>query len=227
MYMHTQFNSMYNKIIIFRGGNRLQHLSINAQLLAYETIRDQILSGSLPGGTKLVEERLAEEIGVSRTPIREAIRRLEQEGLIKKKRVFKPSRIDLIHLFEMRTLIECFAVKKAAKYMTDEELILVKQYIDLARNSSGQEVINANKAFHDAIVKQSRNPIMIAEVDKMKSIIYMFSRAVVFNKRPLLINEHEEIYEAIMARNGELASELMSKHLDADLQFTLNLNEDL
>lgn len=57
-----------------------------AQTKAYEMIRDRILNGAYPGGMKLVEERLAEEIGVSRTPIREAIRRLEQEGLIKRKK---------------------------------------------------------------------------------------------------------------------------------------------
>lgn len=87
----------------------------NAYHLAYETIRNNILSGELPGGTKLVEERLAATIGVSRTPIREAIRHLEQEGLIKDKRVDKPTRNDLIHNSELRTLIECYAVKIAAK----------------------------------------------------------------------------------------------------------------
>lgn len=201
----------------------MQHNSLNAQLLAYETIRDQILSGQLLGGTKLVEERFAEEIGVSRTPIREAIRRLEQEGLIQKKRVYQPSRADVEHLFEMRTLIECYAVKKAAKYMTDDELVKLKNTIDNARQSTGDEVVQANKAFHDIIVHQSRNPIMIDQVDKMKAIIYMFSKAVVFNKRPMLIDEHEEIYHAIAARDGELASKLMDLHLQADLKFTIDL----
>ena len=204
----------------------MHQLSTNAHT-AYEKIRDQILNGTLTGGTKLIEERLAEEIGVSRTPIREAIRRLESEGLIQKKKVYKPSRLDLIHLFEMRTLLECYSVEKASKYMTEEELMYLKQCIDLARQSEGEDVVKANKAFHDAIVIQCRNPLMIAEVDKMKSIIYMFSRAVVFNKRPLLIDEHEEIYNAIAARNGVLASELVRKHLETDLQFTLNLPENL
>lgn len=201
----------------------MQQNNTNAQLLAYETIRDQILSGQLSGGTKLVEERLAEIIGVSRTPIREAIRRLEQEGLIQKKRVYQPSRTDVDHLFEMRILIECYAVKKAAKYMTDDELILLKETINRARNGSGDEVIQANKAFHDMIVTQSRNPIMIDQVDKMKAIIYMFSKAVVFNKRPMLIDEHEEIYHAIAARDGERASQLMELHLQADLKFNIDL----
>ncbi|MEC1178176.1 GntR family transcriptional regulator [Metasolibacillus meyeri] len=202
----------------------MQQGHMNAQLLAYEKIRDQILNGTLAGGTKLVEERLAEEIGVSRTPIREAIRRLEQEGLIQKKRVFKPSRTDLIHLFEMRILIECFAVKKAAKYMTEEELIQLKETIVRARNSKEAEVVAANKEFHDMLVKQSRNPLMIANLDKMKAVIYLFSKAVVFNKRPMLIDEHEDIYHAIAARDGERASQLMEQHLQSDLQFTLDLH---
>lgn len=67
---------------------------------------------------------------------------------------------------------------------------------------------------------------MIAEVDKMKSIIHIFSRAVVINKRPLLIDEHEEICHAIAAHNGKLASKLMRKHLEADLHFTLNIQND-
>ena len=78
--------------------------SLNAQLLAYETIRHNIIHGDLPGGKKLIEERLAEQIGVSRTPIREAIRRLEQEGFIKNKRVYLPTKVDLKQLYEVKSL---------------------------------------------------------------------------------------------------------------------------
>lgn len=201
----------------------MQKVGKNAQTVAYEKLRDQILSGKLEGGTKLVEDRLAEDIGVSRTPIREAIRRLEQEGLIINRRVYQPNSMNYIHLFEMRILIECFAVKKATKYMTEEELVLLRNTINLARSSSGEEVIEANKTFHDMIVRQSRNTVMIETVEKMRSIIYLFSKAVVFNKRPMLIDEHEGIYRAIAARNGELASNLMENHLKADLQFTLDM----
>lgn len=201
----------------------MQQVVKNAQTVAYETLRDKILSGELEGGTKLVEDRLAESIGVSRTPIREAIRRLEQEGLIINRKVYKPNSMNYIHLFEMRILIECFAVRKAAKYMTDEELKQLKNTIDIARSSFGEEVIEANKAFHDMIVNQSRNPVMIETVEKMRSTIYLFSKAVVFNKRPMLINEHDGIYRAIEARNAELASNLMEAHLKADLQFTLDM----
>ncbi|MCG3086823.1 GntR family transcriptional regulator [Sporosarcina cyprini] len=194
-----------------------------AQLLAYETIREQIVTGSYPGGMKLVEERLAEEIGVSRTPIREAIRRLEQEGLIKRKKVIKPTEQDMRHIFQMRMLIESHAAKMAATYMVEEDIEKLKASIEQAKTGTHDEIVKANKRFHDLIVKESRNPIMIETVDKMQSIIYLFSRAVVFHKRPFLLEEHEQICEAIRNREIEEAGRLMEQHLKADLEFTLNI----
>lgn len=195
----------------------------NAQLQAYEVIRDQILGGTYPGGTRLIESKLAEELGVSRTPIREAIRRLEQEGLIKNKKVYKPTETDLRHLFQMRILIECYAAKMAATYMIDEDIEKLKECILIARNGAHSEIVKANKMFHDLIVMECRNPIMIDTVDKMQSIIYLFSKAVVLHKRPFLIDEHDQICNAIKMRNSDLASDLMKTHLEADLEFTLNI----
>lgn len=201
----------------------MRNMAGNAQLKAYEMIRDQILDGTYPGGMKLIETRLAEEIGVSRTPIREAIRRLEQEGLIKRKKVYKPTESDLRHLFQMRILIECHAAKMAASYMVEEDIAKLQSSIETARSGTSDEIVQANKKFHDLIVRECRNPIMIDTVDKMQSIIYLFSRAVVFNKRPFLIDEHELICEAIANRNAEKASVLMKNHLEADLEFSLEI----
>lgn len=199
--------------------------SRSAQLLAYETIRENILNGTYPGGLKLVEVQLAEEIGVSRTPVREAVRRLEQEGLIKRKRVIKPSEKDLRHLFQMRTLIEVYAAKMAASYMTEERIDLLRNRIQQARTSNAEGIVKANKEFHDLIVQECRNPIMIDTVDKMQSIIYLFSKTVVLHERPLLIEEHSRICDAIEQRLPDLAGQLMEEHLKADLEFTLNIVE--
>lgn len=194
-----------------------------AQLQAYEIMRDQILDGTYPGGMKLVEARLAEEIGVSRTPIREAIRRLEQEGLIKRKKVYKPTETDLRHLFQMRILIECHAAKMAASYMIEEDIKELESCIEVARIGKSEEIVQANKKFHDMIVRECRNPIMIDTVDKMQSIIYLFSRAVVLYKRPFLIDEHELICKAIANRDPKQASDLMQSHLQSDLEFSLEI----
>ena len=89
---------------------------------AYEAIRDRILNGDLPGGTKIVEEKLAAELGFSRTPIRDSLRQLGHEGLIVNKKVVQPTEKDLRNLFQVRSLLEGFSAKSAATYLPEEEL---------------------------------------------------------------------------------------------------------
>ncbi|SDH85160.1 transcriptional regulator, GntR family [Alteribacillus persepolensis] len=195
-----------------------------SQLHAYTQIRDKILNGEYEGGTKLTEVNLAESMGISRTPVREAIRRLEQEGLIKNKKVFKPTETDMRYLFEMRILIESYSAKKAARYMIDEQISQLRDCVHQAKTSTDtEEIIYQNKRFHDLIVKESRNPLMIENVEHMQAIIYLFSRAVVSHKRPFLVEEHEQICQAIADHNPEKAGDLMKAHLEADLEFALNI----
>lgn len=193
----------------------------NAYRLAYESIRNLILSGELIGGIKLVEERLAEKIGVSRTPIREAIRHLEQEGLIRNKRVYKPTKEDLIYSSEFITLIESHAAKMAAQNMSKEKLSQLKQVLKESKKGTIDEIVSANKKFHELIYMECNNPVMIAEIQKMNAVFLLSRRSLIKNKRPLLYEEHEEIYRAIASKDGELASELMRKHLESDLKYML------
>lgn len=199
--------------------------SRNAQLLAYEKIRENILNGTYPGGMKVVEVQLAEEIGVSRTPVREAIRRLEQEGLIKRKKVIKPDRTDLLHLFEMRMLIECHAVKMAALHMSDRQLAKLHACLSTVKSGDTDTAIDANKRFHDIIMQECKNPIMIHTVNKMQAVIYLCSTTVVRHARPNLNEEHAAIYEAIAQRDPDSAAALMETHLKANLAFTLAVIE--
>jgi DNA-binding GntR family transcriptional regulator len=82
--------------------------------------------------------------------------------------------------------------------------------------------MSANKRFHEIIVNASNNPVMIDIIDRMQSTIYLFRKTVVFYNRPHLIDEHEQIYEAIKARDSQKAELLMKKHLQTDLEFCLH-----
>ena len=190
---------------------------------SYEIIRDKILNGELPGGTKIVEEKVAAELGVSRTPIRESIRKLEQEGLIVNKRVVKPTEKDLRNMFQVRILLEGFSAKCAASYLKEDELESLYNCVEIGRKGTVEEIMRANERFHEIIVNASNNLVMIDIIDRMQSTIYLFRKTVVFYNRPHLIDEHEEIYEAIKARDGEKAEMLMKSHLQADLDFCLHL----
>jgi DNA-binding GntR family transcriptional regulator len=195
----------------------------HAYLQSYEYIRDQILNGELERGTKLIEEKLAEQLGVSRTPIRESIRKLEQEGLVKQKRVVNPTDMDLRHYFQVRILLEGFAARSAATYMNETDLNQLKKCIEIGRNGTNEEIMEANKQFHDIIVNATNNPVMVDTIERMQSIIYLFRKTVVYHNRPFLIDEHQDIYDAIVAHNGDEAERLMKEHIQADLEFCLHV----
>jgi DNA-binding GntR family transcriptional regulator len=195
---------------------------MSAYLQSYEYIRDQILTGDFPRGMKLVEEKLASELGISRTPIREAIRKLEQEGLIKQKKVVNPTETDLRNIFQVRILLEGYSTRCAAMYMSEQNLQKLYSCVETAKSGSLGETMEVNKEFHDLIVRESNNPFMKDTIDRMQSIIYLFRKTVIYHKRPFLIDEHEQIYRAILARDADLAEQLMIRHLQADLDFCLH-----
>ncbi|ALC84481.1 GntR family transcriptional regulator [Bacillus sp. FJAT-22090] len=197
--------------------------SRSAYQQAYEVIRDRILNGDLPGGTKVVEEKLAAELGISRTPIRESLRQLSNEGLIVNKKVVQPTEKDLRNLFQVRILLEGFSAKSAAMYLPEDDLQALSSCIKIGREGKTEDIMEANELFHEIIVRASGNSLMIETIDRMKSIIYLFRKTVVLYKRPHLIDEHEEIYEAIKSRDGEKAKQLMETHLQADLDFCLHI----
>ncbi|MDI2586687.1 GntR family transcriptional regulator [Psychrobacillus sp. NEAU-3TGS] len=190
---------------------------------AYEVIRDRILNGDMPGGTKIVEEKLAAELGFSRTPIRESLRQLNYEGLIVNKKVVQPTEKDLRNLFQVRSLLEGFSAKAAATYLPEEDLNALSNCIKVGREGTMEEIMDANERFHEIIVQASGNALMIDTIHRMKSIIYLFRKTVVLYNRPRLIDEHEEIYESIKARDGENAKKLMEDHLKEDLDFCLHI----
>ncbi|TDF95442.1 GntR family transcriptional regulator [Paenibacillus piri] len=199
---------------------------IPAYRQSYEIIRDMILNGALPQGTKVVEEKLAAELGVSRTPIRESIRKLEQEGLIVNKKVVTPTEKDLRNTFQVRILLEGYSARCAATYLRDTELQALQECVRIGHTGSIDEIMSANERFHEIIVQASNNAAMIDIIDRMQSVIYLFRRTVVYYNRPFLIDEHERIYEAIQARDGQQAELLMQQHLQADLEFCLHLLSD-
>lgn len=200
---------------------------MNAQHLAYEYIRERILDGTYKGGMKIIEERLASEIGVSRTPIREAIKRLEQEGLIKNNQIYHPTAQDLIYMYELRIALESFAAQRAALTMSKESLEAlghtIKESLQLHSNSQSKNIYQSNQNFHELIIKESQNPILIDQLKKIQTIFYMFSLKLDLYNRPNLIEEHDEIYEAVKNRDAELARELMEQHLYKDMNFTLEI----
>lgn len=189
---------------------------------AYETLRDQILSGQIDTKTKLTETKLAEKLNISRTPIRAAIARLTEEGLIKDKYVTVPTETDIRHIFQVRSILEGFAANYCADFMSQEALRHLKNCVKVAQEQDGEQRLKANYEFHQIIVEETHNPEIVKIIDRMQSIIYLMRKTVTLQHRPHLIDEHQQICQAIEAGDGAKAESLIKSHLAKDLEFSMN-----
>ncbi len=134
--------------------------------IVFNTLREAILKGDFAPGERLMEKQLAERMGVSRTPIREAIRKLELEGLVimvprKGAEVASITNKDIIDVLEVRATLEALAVRLACKKMSDEELnelVEVNEEFRIAAAKKDVEmIINKDVEFHDIIFHSSDN----------------------------------------------------------------------
>lgn len=187
----------------------------------YEALRDMIFTGKLANGEKIVETRLAQQLGVSRTPLREAIKSLEHEKLIRNNQIANPTDKDYQDIFELRILIEKYAIGRATLFFTDDNIKEMKELVEIGYTGSNEEVIEANKTFHEKIVHATKNTFMIETFDQMQSIVYLFSKTVLNHQRPGLIDEHHAIVSAMQDRDTKKTEKLIEEHLKADLEFGL------
>lgn len=190
-------------------------------LTLYEKIREDILSGKFDEKEKMTEIKLAKKYDVSRTPIREVLKQLEFEYLVKDGYIYKPSPEDYRSLFEMRTLIETHAVEKAILLFGPTDINDLKYSIEKAYAGPEDKTMAANKYFHEKLISSIKNPFLTETYERMNSIIYLFSRTVVERQRPNLIEEHMQIVDAIEQRDVERGKHLIEEHLDKDLEFSL------
>lgn len=191
-------------------------------IYAYETLRDQILSGQIDTQTKLTETKLAEKLNISRTPIRAAMARLTEEGLIKDKYVTVPTEADIRHIFQVRSILEGFAASYCADFISQEALQQLKKCVQLAQEQDGEQRLKANYEFHQIMVEETHNPEIVKIINRMQSIIYLMRKTVTLQHRPHLIDEHQQIYQAIAAGDGAKAESLVKSHLAKDLEFSMN-----
>jgi DNA-binding GntR family transcriptional regulator len=190
----------------------------------YALIRQAIISGRFVPGQRLSERELAEQYGVSRTPIREAFRRLIQEGLV----VYKPNsgyRIIPLseelarHILIVRETLEGIAARLAVQRNPRKTAETMVKTIARARRAhrDGQlsELITANQAFHQALVQSSGNPVLSGMYHTLQGYIgLMMSVSLSWPRRPVeTIAEHGEIVKALKSRDGESAQKAIQKHI--------------
>lgn len=192
------------------------------ELSLYQRIRNDIISGELTPNEKITEAKLAKKYDVSRTPIREALQQLELEYFIKNSYIFTPTTEEYRQIFEMRILLESYALRKAGIVYTEEDLEELELYTQIDLDVEDNEtIIDTNDKFHQKIIAACNNPFILETYQKYRSFIYLFSQTVINKRRPGLIEEHKEIVEALKKREIEYAVSLLEDHLKKDLEFSL------
>lgn len=205
--------------------------------VVFNTLRQAILKGELAPGERLMEIQLAERLGVSRTPIREAIRKLELEGLVlmiprKGAEVAKISEKSLRDVLEVRRSLEELAIELACQRMTPEDIVQLekKQEEFQAAITKGKvmEIAETDEAYHDVIYKGTCNDRLIQMINNLREQMYRYRLEYIKdeNKRPILLVEHENILRAVKQRKTEEAKEAMREHIDnQEITVSKNIKE--
>ncbi|WP_433145864.1 GntR family transcriptional regulator [Actinomadura nitritigenes] len=194
---------------------------------AYDAVRRMILSGEAAAGSRLGEAELAETLGLSRTPVREALQRLGADGLVevlphRGARVVQWTRRDLEEIFELRSLLEPYAAARAARLAPGEDVLA-----DLLGQCDAMEaavaagdlprVARLNSLFHAAVIDASRNrrlPAMLTSVMHAPLIVGTFRRYDA-GEMARSMNHHRELVAAMAAGDPDWAESVMRAHIRA------------
>ena len=199
--------------------------------LVFERLESDILTGVYKKGDVLTESELSNALSVSRTPVREAIRRLEQEHLIKETSkghvVIGVSEQDILDIYDIRIKIEGVAARLCAENASPEQIKEMGDVIDLqefyANKGEAEKVKSADSRFHELIYKNAGSEIYEYILSSLHSKVQLTRKNSMqeTGRSSEALKEHKEIYLAIKNRNGALAEELMVKHVtNAKLNIT-------
>jgi DNA-binding GntR family transcriptional regulator len=192
--------------------------------VVFNTLREAIILGELRPGERLMEVQLAEQMGVSRTPVREAIRKLELEGLVdmlprRGAQVADLSVKDIIDVLEVRAALDGLATELSAERITQEEIKELEHALAQFNTYVGKEnlqgTIKKDVEFHDIIYRSSRNEKLIQISSNLREQVHRFRVIYLkdFSSSGEIAKEHKEILEAIINKDSEAARQFAHKHI--------------
>lgn len=197
---------------------------------AYEQLRAAIVENRYPPGLRLVEQKIAAELGLSRTPIREALRRLEAEGLVVSERnrgaMVRPlSTTEVVDLYGLRIRLEAYAVEVATERASETQLgdlvAAADQFADVRRTfdvdsvEGVRQLHEANRRFHDGILEAAQHRRLATMLDRAVDIPLVFQAFKTFDAAEIERSDtfHHLIVEAMCRRDAPRAGALMAEHI--------------
>jgi DNA-binding GntR family transcriptional regulator len=188
----------------------------------YMMVRQRVLEGVLPPGSVLDQELLARELGVSTTPLREAIRRLEGQGLVRisahKDVIVAPmSRRELQELYEIRLVMDPLAVRLAAEHSTEEEHATMHALLAQTSSTTAFDHLRHNRAIHRSLYVGSGNRVLVQSLETLWDMSDRYRYALLQNAaetiNPKALSDHRKIVEAVSNGGADEAERLMREHL--------------
>jgi DNA-binding GntR family transcriptional regulator len=189
----------------------------------YDLLRDRILCGELPGGARILQSALSEEMGISRIPIRDALQRLESDGLIVgdelgRYTVVQFSAAETDEIYAIRRKLEPFAIEIAAQRMSDETIAELKAlHAELTRAARERDLnryTELNIQFHVAIYEASEMKRLVRIILGLWRGVPQLTPIVLEGRITRSQREHDEIMKRLIARDGEGAARALERHID-------------
>ena len=205
--------------------------------VVFNTLRQAILKGELEPGERLMEIQLAERLGVSRTPIREAIRKLELEGLVlmiprKGAEVAKISEKSLRDVLELRRSLEELAIELACQRMTEEEIDELEDAQRAFRKAVDSKDVmlmaETDEKYHEIIYQGTKNSRLVQILNNLREQMYRYRLEYIkdADKRQILLIEHDNILKAVRNRKVAEAKAAMREHIDnQEITVSRNIKE--
>lgn len=203
-------------------------LNMNAYLplrdVVFNTLREAILKGELRPGERLMELQLASKLGVSRTPIREAIRMLEQEGLAvtiprRGAEVAKMTEKDMQDVLQVREALDELAAVIACEMITQEELVELEkaacEFEAAIETKDLKQIADTDMRFHDIVYEATNNLKLVTVLSNLREQMYRYRVEYLKDEKnhSVLLKEHRQILEGFKEKNKELVVESMRKHV--------------
>lgn len=198
----------------------------------YDRLRSEIVTGRLTPGAPLVETELAIQYGTSRTPVRESLRRLEQDGLVERgergMQVRSRSPEEILEIYEVRIGLEGWVARTAAERRTSFDLALLEERHArmVEADSTSEEVAMAlNNTFHEAIWSASHNQTLVDLLTRLRSHLtrYPVTTLTSPGRWEVVLRDYRQLIDAIIAKDAKASSELAKAHMTAARDIRLRM----
>ena len=192
---------------------------------AYRRLLEDIRTGTMAPGTRLRETELAARLGISRTPVREAIRQLEADGLVEHlprqgATIRRLDYAEVVELYEMRAVLEGTAARLAARAASDIELAeLAALNAELAETPAGPQAREINRIFHRTLIDAARNRFLLKSMNALQKTLLILGPTTLADpsRATEAVAEHDAVLAALQDRDGARAEAAMRAHVEAAL----------